>query len=222
MGILQKHYWTIARIAVWDNLSSQLTIFKSQNPLPLHSRLHQTSSQRDNGSLISSDLPQDTTTDLSSWNVLSCFSCCRFVCSEVLGSVPAKFVSPLKEIFDWEGFSYDAFIVMTIPAWQCFPCAQYKNIGAVLFTVIVKVVTMLWFAIVGTKPLWSAFAIGSHGESNADCVTVWFLSENWNSTLSPGWVVTSWGVKMSREVLLEPTTTVWVLAFGALGASIGT
>ena len=120
------------------------------------------------------------------------------------------------------GVSYDALIVNTIPAWQCFPCAQYMNIGSVLLTVIVKVVIMLWFAATGTKPLLIALAIGWHGESKADCVTVWFLSWNWNSTVSPGFAVISCGVNRRREVLVEPTTTVWTFASAALGACVGT
>jgi hypothetical protein len=88
------------------------------------------------------------------------------------------------------------------------------NIGFVSFTGTSNVVTVLAPAVTGTKPLWIPAAAGSdawigwHGSANVDCVTVWFICENWNCRMSPGFAFTSAGTK-TRDLLTvgEPTVT---------------
>src|SRR5882757_5088361 len=99
------------------------------------------------------------------------------------------------------------------------------NIGFVSFTGTSNVVTVLAPAVTGTKPLWIPAAAGSdawvgwHGSTNVDCVTVWFICENWNCRMSPGFAFTSAGTK-TRDLLTvgEPTVTAMIFDFVVPGA----
>jgi hypothetical protein len=66
-------------------------------------------------------------------------------------------------------------------------------------------------AVTGWKPESAPLASGWHGAAKDDCVTVWFFGEKTNSTVSPGWAVTVFGLKASAPA---PTVT-WKLAADA-------
>ena len=92
------------------------------------------------------------------------------------------------------------------------------NIGFVSFTGTSNVVTVLAPAVTGTKPLWIPAAVGSdawigwHGSANVDCVTVWFICENWNCRMSLGFAFTSVGTK-TRDLLTVGEPTVMAIIF---------
>lgn len=83
--------------------------------------------------------------------------------------------------------------------------------GVVLLIMMVYVGVVVEVAATGMKPekkpvVLVCSAIGWHGWSKVDCVTVWFAGANWNWTMSPLAATRLLG-KYARVPFAEPTRT---------------
>jgi len=140
----------------------------------------------------------------------------------VAGGAPVVELLPLAVAWNAEKLLLlvsTALMTKTIPDSQWFACLQYAQIGEVLFTVMLNSGNCV--ALAGTNwnpesnpaPLPAVCVRGWQGAAKEDCVMVWFLATNWNTTTSLTAAVTSLGLNAS--VPFAPTTTVWVAAAAA-------
>lgn len=111
--------------------------------------------------------------------------------------------------------TYFSLMTITIPFWQCLPCAQYSQMGVLSTMGMVYSGAVVASAATGINPVLMAVTfvpapIGTHGASKVDWVTVWFPTPNWNWTMSPTSALRLFGEKV-RVLVLPETQTTWTL-----------
>jgi len=86
------------------------------------------------------------------------------------------------------------FTAKTIPALQWGPWLQKNHRGAVSLVMVIDQagISPAWGG-TAWKPELTPSALGTQGDANVDCVTVWFLLRKWNETMSPLLAITLGG-----------------------------